>query len=341
VNTLQIKESNSTPFLLLSVLVHLALVAGLESSFFTQRNYSDKTEQQSEIVLHIETLKEDPKITPPLKSEIVSTYVSPSDIQESKIIPETHQLSDKNTIVDREMIKRGIEVEQKIKPKLEPTKKSPALPTKEIKTPNKNQENSEQSSKGSIKNLFLNKNTTFQPSTQMEGSDNGKQVDNKLNNSATDPAQKRLQEYIGAPGNSDFAPHLPDGDLTLLNAKADRFAVFVRRVALQVFASLRTSDWAESATFQRGVQTDEVTIIAKLDPSGKFLNAQIVAPSSYPAFDKTVYRSVVKGAWDKNPPSAALAKDGTITLIFKSKAWVRRGPQGRMSRWILLGTGLE
>ena len=51
--------------------------------------------------------------------------------------------------------------------------------------------------------------------------------------------------FLGLQGNADFLPNLPDGDITMLNTKANRFAVFVRRVATQVFGQLRTSGWSQ------------------------------------------------------------------------------------------------
>src|SRR5690606_20546577 len=49
--------------------------------------------------------------------------------------------------------------------------------------------------------------------------------------------------FIGASGAPDHLPSLPDGDITLLNTKANQFAVFVRRVATQVFGELRLTGW--------------------------------------------------------------------------------------------------
>ena len=48
-------------------------------------------------------------------------------------------------------------------------------------------------------------------------------------------------KFFGNSGSTDYLPNLPDGDITLLNTKADHFAVFVRRVAARVFAALRSS----------------------------------------------------------------------------------------------------
>ena len=39
----------------------------------------------------------------------------------------------------------------------------------------------------------------------------------------------------GPRGSADYLPNVRQGDITLLNTKADRFAPFVRRVGMRVF----------------------------------------------------------------------------------------------------------
>lgn len=146
---------------------------------------------------------------------------------------------------------------------------------------------------------------------------------------------------LGTGGNSDFLPGVPDGEITMLNAKADRFAVFVRRVALQVFSNLKQSNWLDHPQLMSGFQTDGVRIRAILSDTGEFLKAEIISPSGLNIFDSTVMGAVKKGAWDRNPPKEALASDGNIRFIFESKAWVRSLGPGRKRQWLLLGTGLE
>ena len=58
-------------------------------------------------------------------------------------------------------------------------------------------------------------------------------------------------------------------------------------------------------------------------------------------FDRLVVRAVEQSVSDQNPPSAALAEDGSIHFIFESRTWARGAQDGlREQRWLLLGTGL-
>jgi outer membrane biosynthesis protein TonB len=318
----QRRSNSSIQFLVLSVLLHALLLIRLDSSMLFPGEYSTLSEKEKEITIHIEQDPEvkdkDDKVSIP---PITSTIVSPSDIQESREIPKTSQLSDKSTFVEKEQLKRGRIPDSQ-------TAKTP--PTK-ISTPGKNQ----------IKNIFLDPTALAKSSSASEEALSRKTSEENIKNREESSAD-RIQKFIGrSSGNSDYLPHVPDGDITMLNAKADRFAVFVRRVALQVFSSLRTSDWTDHPVFQKNISIDEVTIRAIMDRDGKFISATIISGSNQPSFDQIVLRSVKKGAWDKNPPEAALTDDGTIKFIFKSKAWVRSSSAMHSRKWILLGTGLE
>ena len=150
---------------------------------------------------------------------------------------------------------------------------------------------------------------------------------------------------FGLRGTPDYLPSLPDGDLTLLNAKAEKFAVFVRRVALQVFTNLRQSGW-ESLNAQeiRGI-SDFTTVEAVLSADGKLLRVTLQGGSGSPKFDSILQVATKDGARDPNPPPNAAAADGRIHFIFKARSWsqIIKTPQGfpTEQRWILLATGLE
>jgi len=151
---------------------------------------------------------------------------------------------------------------------------------------------------------------------------------------------------IGFNGMSDHLPGIRDGDITLLNAKADKFGVFVRRVAPQVFNLLKQQGWE---TLQaRDIQSirDFTTVRACLSPQGKLLTVELLAGSASTRFDNMVQQSVRNGARDPHPPAAARAADGNFYFIFMAKSWVRaysdpRGGGFGEQRWLLLKTGLE
>ena len=150
--------------------------------------------------------------------------------------------------------------------------------------------------------------------------------------------------FIGLNGSSDFLPNLPDGDITLLNAKADKFAVFVRRVASAVFSHIRSTGWETMRAGDLNNISDYCTIHAVLNEKGDLIKITIEGPSGSPRFDETIKIAVKSGANDPNPPKAAMAEDGKFHFIFKSKSWAATGhaktgaPFER--RWLLLATGL-
>ena len=152
--------------------------------------------------------------------------------------------------------------------------------------------------------------------------------------------------FIGLNGSSDYIQGVSDGDITLLNAKADKFAVFVRRVATQVFYQLKQQGWEYiSASDIRQIQQDAV-FRAKLSPQGNLLDVEFLQKSNSQNFDNIVLSAIQKSASGPHPPQDARAKDGNIYFIFMTKAWVqmglaRRGGIPRENRWLLLKTGLE
>ncbi|MCI5066255.1 TonB C-terminal domain-containing protein [bacterium] len=151
--------------------------------------------------------------------------------------------------------------------------------------------------------------------------------------------------FLGNAGNSDYLPQLPDGDITLLNAKASRYAVFVRRVATQVFSNLRASGWESLSSADIRRMKDFSTVHVVLSPAGELLSISQEGESGSRSFDDVLREAVRAGASDPNPPPGALAADGKIHFIFKAKSWSQVGPSrgGRgiaEHRWLLLSTGL-
>jgi hypothetical protein len=153
-------------------------------------------------------------------------------------------------------------------------------------------------------------------------------------------------KIFGDFGSNDFLPDLPDGDITLLNAKASKFAVFVQRVATRVFSALRASGWeALSPSHIRSIR-DFSTIRAILSPEGQLISVLLEAPSGSQPFDEVLKISVWDGASDPHPPEGAKAPDGNIHFIFKARSWSQvapsRGGTGVSERrWLLLATGLD
>lgn len=166
---------------------------------------------------------------------------------------------------------------------------------------------------------------------------------------AADTTNSRLDAALSAPagmGSADNISGIHDGSVTLLNAKADKYAVFVRRVAYRVFGTLRESGWTSlSAGHVRAIGRP-VVVIAELSPRGAFISARVRQPSGSPRFDALVSAAVQQSVSDPNPPSGAVAADGRIRFIFHSTSTVSIGPSGPQGfpserRWLELGTGLD
>jgi TonB family protein len=147
------------------------------------------------------------------------------------------------------------------------------------------------------------------------------------------------QLFTGSAGNADFLPNVPDGDVTLLNAKADRFAVFVRRVALQVFAELRRRNWQQLPAAELGRIRGFTKVIATMNRNGELTRVEILDSSGSEPFDRVLEQSARAGTWDRNPPPAAAGPDGNFRFFFEARSWGQfGGPNPR--RWLLLAVGL-
>ena len=323
-------ERAKAQYLIYSILLHFLLFSGIA---LKKAPYSIPVSKEIKLVIESNELNAQKKEEKQL--------VSPSDIKESAEIPITSHLSDKNTKVEKEQIKRGdLPIASEISSKNSTAnKKTSTKLTKPIDLKSKPSEkpNTEDITKDVLNKISESAISELKPdqsSTKLKSN-------TTASDQSTDSAEARLNSLAGLAGNPDLVTGIPDGEVTLLNAKADRFAVFVRRVALQVFSALRTSNWYEIGNLSNGFQTEEVTLRAIMDKSGKLIEVQLLESSRTELFDKVLTKSVKKGAWDSNPPQTALASDGNIRFIFKSKAWVRGGPGGRSRQWILLSTGLE
>ena len=162
----------------------------------------------------------------------------------------------------------------------------------------------------------------------------------KASEAASNPARRTTDRELSmAAGQADFLPDIPDGDITFLNAKASRYAIFVRRVALQVFSELRKQSWSQLSHRQVLAAKSDSVFRATLSASGNLQKTEALSGSGSDDFDKALRVAVREGAWDENPPAGARAEDGKIHFIFKARSYARV-VAGRQQRWILLSTGL-
>lgn len=146
---------------------------------------------------------------------------------------------------------------------------------------------------------------------------------------------------LGTRGTLDFLPDVREGDITLLNTKAEQFAPFVRRVAQRVFQtqviSLRR-DLSHAAVSTR----ESVTVEALMDRRGNFLSLRITdrSPTGSTGIDRHLQRACHQAFFDLNPPAGAEAADGNIHFLFRTQVEVFVAPNGVASYGALLTAGL-
>lgn len=132
------------------------------------------------------------------------------------------------------------------------------------------------------------------------------------------PPAENLLALPGSIGTPDVLPDIRQGNLTFLNAKANRFAPFVRRVALRVFQHLIIHQRKNLHINDVVAAQNVSTIEAKIDMQGNLKKLIIQTRSGSYAVDEGLLRACENGAWDENPPPEAIAEDGMIHFIFRS-----------------------
>jgi hypothetical protein len=150
----------------------------------------------------------------------------------------------------------------------------------------------------------------------------------------------------GPRGSPDYLPGVRQGDITMLNAKADRFAPFVRRVGLRVFQSFSMEFKQEiyAGTVPEG--RDNVEIEAVMTRDGKRVDVFLRQHNGNLSSDRTLLGTFTDQIFfDENPPAEAVAADGKIHFIFALDAQVyyagggRRGGGRPGAQWVM-GAGL-
>ena len=120
-------------------------------------------------------------------------------------------------------------------------------------------------------------------------------------------------------GTLDFLPDVQPGDITLLNTKAERFAPFVRRVALRVFQNLLISLRRQITTIPHSTE-EAVTMEAVMSRDGEMVGTKIAERSSRVALasDRLLQQACIDGFFDRNPPAGAEASDGQIHFVLRT-----------------------
>jgi len=151
----------------------------------------------------------------------------------------------------------------------------------------------------------------------------------------------------GPRGSMDYLPNVRDGDLTMLNAKADRFAPFVRRVGLRVFESFTMQFKNEILSGRVPSGRDNVEVEAIMSRDGKRVEVLLKQRQGDLGTDRILLGNLGSQTFfDDNPPAEAVAADGRIHFVFALNSVVqhdgggRRGGRGQPgARWVM-GAGL-
>jgi len=278
------------------------------------------------------------------KSKIVPDSKSPA----VKIAPKTKQLSAKNTVARVETLKRGSQ-DGNIEKAVNKTKKPVPSSSKTIRKTTSKKSLKKKTSPSSQPKLRLSqKDLTSKISKSQKESPSKKENLKKKEEPPSD--NERQSNFSNAlpfrrirtqRGSSVYLPNIQDGQVTLLNSKADRNAVFVRRVALQVFGSLKEKNWASLNNSEIRQIRQNAKIHAVMSAQGDFISIRIEDSSGSLSFDEIAESATRFGTWDKNPPKNALASDGNIHFVFQTRTWARFVGDKRIEkRWLILGTGL-
>lgn len=308
--------------------------------------FNDKHTNKTEtIVTNAELIIEPPakQLAKPHQQEnqIVSSEISNTKEE----IALTKLLAEKNNSVEKEQIKKGDSSRSPEKSIMKPAQnqKSQSIPQQA-----KIIEQKTTTTQKKITTLKLDQSTLnekFSNSSDKESSNDKKLAPITSLQPFSRPSGSGAQ-FFGSFGSNDYLPNLPDGDITLLNTKADQFAVFVRRVATRVFAQLRSSGWENLSASDIDSLNNFSVVSAELTLTGELIKIQLQNGSGSQRFDSVVTTSVKNGARDPHPPKEAASTNGNIKFIFKSKSWVQGAINPRTGapverRWLLLGVGLE
>lgn len=142
-------------------------------------------------------------------------------------------------------------------------------------------------------------------------------------------------------GTLDFLPDIREGDVTLLNTKAELFSPFVRRVALRVFESLIISLRRDLGSVRRTAE-ETVTMEAIMNRRGDLVRLDLKERSNTGALatEHNLQQACYDGFFDRNPPPGAESADGNIHFLFAVHVSIAVDPNGRQSGQAIFSAGL-
>jgi len=249
--------------------------------------------------------------------------VSPSEAGEEIPPPEdTRLLSDRDNVVEEQMVRRGEPAQQVGEEADEP---EPAEPDAEPEAPEKGDP---EAGGGNQQLAALPKLDDLLPSAlQLAGEGYGVAPGKpgvEEQEAKKEDSPPRRFENIWLPtskeiGTLDFLPDVREGDITLLNTKAELFAPFVRRVAVRVFQNLLILLRRELPHLT-GTAEETVTMEAVMTKAGDLASMTIKERSSDLAVGsgRMLQQACRQGFFDRNPPAGAESDDGQIHFLLRT-----------------------
>jgi hypothetical protein len=245
--------------------------------------------------------------------------VSPSDAgEEIPPPPDTRLLSDRDNVVQEQLVRRGEPAQQEGEEATEPEPLEPPAPAAE----------NEGTGGGDQRLAALPKLDQLLPNAlQLAGEGYGAapgSAGTKEEVEAKEERPPRRFDNVWLPtskdvGTLDFLPDVREGDITLLNTKAELFAPFVRRVAVRVFQNLLILLRRELPNLV-GTAEETVTLEAVMTRSGDLASLTIKERSSDLSVGsgRMLQQACRQGFFDRNPPAGAESDDGQIHFLLRT-----------------------
>lgn len=282
-----------------------------------------------------------PKQEPEKKIPLPEQIVQQPDAGKNEVPPDTRFKSERDTTVEKQQVKRGEpkpgESQPEAKPVAKPAPPKPPAPRPQpARNTSPGRETQQLAKLPTIDRLLPNAVRLAQ-----EGYGQPPEV-------VQDVPEERPRRPLtggndglfipsGPVGTLDYLPDVREGDITLLNTKAEVFAPFVRRVAIRVFQNFWISlkkDLTAPIAAQEQVEAEAV-----MDPRGEMIGFTITNRSSRVTLgsDRRLQQACNVGFFDRNPPPGARWEDGNIHFILSTEIQML-GPQGGV---VILAAGLK
>jgi hypothetical protein len=289
-----------------------------------------------------------PKQEPEKKIPLPEQIVQQPDEGKNEVPPDTRFKSERDTKVEKEQVKRGEpkpgeskpEVSQETKPKPQPKPPAPPKPQPARNAPPGRDAPPRVAKLPTLDRLLPNAVRLAQ-----EGYGQPPEV-------VQDVPEQRPQRQLtggndglfiptGPVGTLDYLPDVREGDITLLNTKAEMFAPFVRRVALRVFQNFWISLKKDLTSAPLSAE-EQIQAEAVMDPRGEMIAFTITSRSSRITLgsDRRLQQACNVGFFDRNPPPGARGEDGNIHFLFATAIQAAGTAQGA-AFWVQLAAGLK